>query len=396
MKTDSRLHVMHLVYRFSSGGLENVVTQLINGLPRDRFRHTLVALTEVDPVYRARIEVEDVQCLALDKQPGGPLAYWPRAWRLFREQAPDVLHSCNLAALDFMPMAALARVPRRIHAEHGWDVNDQGGSNLKNRRNRRLMAPFVHDFVAVSEQVHDYLRDAIQVPASRIQLITNGVDTCRFRPMQAEDAWPSGLPFVRGEHLLIGTVGRLDPVKDQARLIEAFARLQSMEEEACRRARLLLVGEGPLRQALGERVQQLGLQDRVHFAGQRQDVPALLRALDVFVLNSVSEGTSCALQEALATGMGIVATTVGGNADVLGQGAAGHLVPPSDTEALAQGLRQALQQQQDAKARQAQQDAARARAMEAYSLQAMLARYERLFAGKGRIHEGAMEGQVTP
>ncbi|MGM9515716.1 TIGR03088 family PEP-CTERM/XrtA system glycosyltransferase [Roseateles sp. DB2] len=386
MKTDSRLHVMHLVYRFSSGGLENVVTQLINGLPRDRFRHTLVALTEVDPVYRSRIETPDVQCIALDKQPGGPLPYWPRAWRLFREQAPDVLHSCNLAAMDFLPMAALAAVPRRIHAEHGWDVSDPGGSNLKNRRNRRLMAPFVQDFVAVSDQVRDYLRDIIQVPPARIQLITNGVDTARFRPMQTSDAWPAGLPFQRGEHLLVGTVGRLDPVKDQARLIDAFARLQALGEEACRRARLVLVGEGPLRQALGEQVAQLGLQDRVYFAGQRQDVPAVLRALDVFVLNSVTEGTSCALQEALATGMGIVATTVGGNAAVLGQGSAGHLVPPSDTMALTQGLRQALAQRLDPVARQAQQEAARERAMNAYSLQAMLARYERLFASrKGQV-----------
>lgn len=386
MKTDSRLHVMHLVYRFSSGGLENVVTQLINGLPRHRFRHTLVALTEVDPVYRARIETPDVQCIALDKQPGGPLPYWPRAWRLFREQAPDVLHSCNLAAMDFLPMAALARVPRRIHAEHGWDVSDPGGSNLKNRRNRRLMAPFVQDFVAVSDQVRDYLRDIIQVPPARIQLITNGVDTHRFRPAQSDEPWPEGLPFQRGEHLLVGTVGRLDPVKDQSRLIEAFAQLQFLDDETCRRARLVLVGEGPLRQALGEQVAQRGLQDRVWFAGQRQDVPAMLRALDVFVLNSVTEGTSCALQEALATGMAIVATTVGGNAAVLGEGAAGHLVPPSDTMALAQGLRLALAQRLDASARQAQQEAARARAMYAYSLQAMLARYESLFASrKGQV-----------
>ena len=386
MKTDSRLHVMHLVYRFASGGLENVVTQLINGLPRERFRHTLLALTEVDPVYRARIETPDVQCLALDKQPGGPLPYWPRVWRLFREQAPDVLHSCNLAAMDFLPMAALARVPRRIHAEHGWDVSDPGGSNLRNRRNRRIMAPFAQDFIAVSDQVHDYLRDVIRVPPARIQLITNGVDTERFRPPRAGEAWPEGLPFNAAEHLLIGTVGRLDPVKDQARLIEAFAQLQAMDDEACRRARLVLVGEGPLRQALGERVVQYGLQDRVCFAGQRQDVPAVLRALDVFVLNSLTEGTSCALQEALATGMAIVASTVGGNAAVLGQGEAGHLVPPSDTMALAGALRQALAQRLDGPARRAQQEAARSRAMSAYSLQAMLARYESLFASrKGQV-----------
>lgn len=389
MKTDARLHVLHLVYRFSSGGLENVVTQLINGLPRDRFRHTLVALTEVDPVYRSRIEVPDVQCIALDKQPGGPLPYWPRAWRLFREQAPDVLHSCNLAALDFVPMAALARVPRRIHAEHGWDVSDPGGSNLKNRRNRRLMRPFVQDFVAVSEQVQDYLREAIHVPASRIHLITNGVDTERFRPPAPGESWPADLPFQQGEHLLVGTVGRMDPVKDQSRLIEAFAALQSFDDEACRRARLVLVGEGPLRQALGEQVARLQVQDRVCFAGQRQDVPAVLRALDVFVLNSVTEGTSCALQEALATGMGIVATSVGGNAAVLGEGQAGLLVPPSDTPALVQGLREALGRQLDATARQSQRTAARQRAQQAYSLQVMLGHYERLFSSAAGRSMGA-------
>lgn len=386
MKTDSRLHVLHLVYRFSSGGLENVVTQLINGLPQDRFRHTLVALTEVDPVYRQRIVVPGVQCIALDKQPGGPLPYWPRVWRLFRELAPDVLHSCNLAALDFAPMAALARIPRRLHAEHGWDVSDPGGSNLRNRRNRRLMAPFVQDFIAVSEQVRDYLREAIHVPPARIQLITNGVDTQRFRPAEPGEAWPAGLPFRQGEHLLVGTVGRLDPVKDQARLVDAFAALSKIDDDACRRARLLLVGDGPLRQALGEQVAQLGLSDRVCFAGQRQDVPDVLRALDVFVLNSISEGTSCALQEALATGMGIVATSVGGNAAVLGEGRAGHLVPPSDTAALVDGLHRALRQQGDPVGRRAQREASCGRAESAYSLKAMLAHYESLFTSrKGQV-----------
>jgi hypothetical protein len=102
-----------------------------------------------------------------NKRPGQPFGLYPKVYRLLRRLKPDVLHSCNLAAMEFAPMAALARMPLRVHAEHGWDVGELGGSNARYRFLRRLYKPFVHEFIAVAEPQRDYLLNQIGVPAAR-------------------------------------------------------------------------------------------------------------------------------------------------------------------------------------------------------------------------------------
>ena len=142
------IHVTHLVYHFAAGGLENVITQLINGLPADRFRHSVIAVTSVDPVYRQRVTRADVTWHSLDKGPGQPFRLYPKMLGLLKSLQPDVLHSCNLAALDFVPVAAMAGVRRRIHAEHGWSVEDPGGKSRKNQWIRRFYRPWISEYAA--------------------------------------------------------------------------------------------------------------------------------------------------------------------------------------------------------------------------------------------------------
>ncbi|HWU84238.1 MAG TPA: TIGR03088 family PEP-CTERM/XrtA system glycosyltransferase [Rhodocyclaceae bacterium] len=366
-------HIVHLLYRFAAGGLENVIVQLVNGLPRENFRHTVVALTEIDPAFAARIERDDVEFVSLHKPPGQPFALYPKMYRLLRRLRPDVLHTCNIAALEFMPVAWLARVPLRIHAEHGWDVADPDGSNARYRQLRRGYARCVHRVVAVSAQIRDYWRDAVGFPASRLHLIANGVDCARFRPREAADPVPEGWPFRRGEHYVIGTVGRLEPIKNQRLLVEAFIRLAARPGNAD--LRLAIVGAGPLRDALVAQMAVAGLSDRLWLLGSRADIPEILRAFDCFVLPSLAEGTSCTLQEAMATALPIVATDVGGNADLLGHGDFGCLVPTDAVEALAAAIL-ACRESHASKA-----SAARAAAISHHSQAAMLDGYMRLMSG---------------
>jgi sugar transferase (PEP-CTERM/EpsH1 system associated) len=378
MDTERRLHVVHLVYRYASGGLENVVAQLINGLDARRYRHTLVAVTDIDPAYRARLQAPNLQCIEFRKPQGSPLPHWPRMYRLLRNLQPDTLHCCNLAAMDFLPVAWAARVPWRVYVEHGWDASDAGGTHSGRRRNRQLMAPFAHRCVAVSKQIEVYLRDSVGLPARRIVRIDNGVDTTQFRPAEPGGQPPAGWPWSSGGELVIGTVGRLDPVKDQARLLQALAALRARDDDGAKRVRLALVGDGPLGSELQAQAHALGLDDAIWWAGTRQDVPALLRHFDVFVLNSIAEGTSCALQEALATGLPVVATAVGGNAELLDSGRLGILVPPSDTQALTAALRAALQLAANPQRRDQQCLAARKQVEARYGLPVVLARYDAL------------------
>lgn len=329
-------HVVHLLYRFAAGGLENVLVQLINGLPKDEFRHTIIALTEADSQFAQRIQRDDVQIIALQKAPGQPFKLYPRMYRLLKSLKPDVMHTCNIAALEFMPVAAAAGVPLRIHAEHGWDVADPDGSNKRYQLLRKFYKHFVHDFIAVSEQLYRYLIDTIHLPAAKVHRVANGVDTDMFRPRQAKDALPSDFPFDPAIHYIVGSVGRLEPIKNQALLVDAFiAAARTVEGE---QLRLVIIGAGPLKPMLLEKLAAAGLADCAWLPGARADIPQVMRVLSCFVLPSLAEGTSCTLQEAMATDCHIIATRVGGNPRLLEDGKLGQLVPSEDRNAMVSAI----------------------------------------------------------
>lgn len=366
-------HVVHLLYSFAAGGLENVVVQLINGLPHDEFRHTVVALTSVDAVFARRIERSDVEFVALNKPPGQPFKMYPKMYRLLRRLRPDVLHSCNLAALEFAPMAVLAGVPLRIHAEHGWDVADPEGNNRRYQLLRKLFRHFVHQFVVVSEQLRGYLLHRIGVPESRVHLIPNGVDTNRFRPWRAADRPPEGCTFNKQDHWVIGTVGRLEPIKNQLLLAEAFVSLVQSKPPGGDRLRLAIIGDGSLKDKLRQTLVDAGMGSRLWLPGARADIPDILRAMDCFVLPSRAEGTSCTLQEAMATALPIIATDVGGNADLLEHGKCGRLLPSGNREEMVSALSEYL----------GRNDEARVMVAARYGLPTVLARYSSLFSSEG-------------
>lgn len=331
--------VVHLVYSFDVGGLENVIVQLINRLPVDRYRHILISLTSFGECA-GRIVTPGVELVALNKGPGHAIPLYPNLFRLFRRFRPDVLHTCNLAALEVVPVAWAAGVRYRVHAEHGWDASDPHGQNIRYQRLRRLYRPFVSRYVSVSRDLDQYLADSVSVPDSHKVLIPNGVDTDVFTPSSdPKQAALAGGKLQPKQHWIVGTVGRLQTVKNQPLLAKAFVRFLQLVPEARLRARLVMVGEGPLRQKVEEILEDAGVGELAWLPGTRSDIPDILRALDVFVLPSQTEGTSCTLQEAMATGVPSICTAVGGTPDVLLHGEHGFLVPSEDVEAMAKALR---------------------------------------------------------
>lgn len=374
MAEADRVRVMHVVHSFGVGGLENVIVQLINRLPPAHFEHVVLALTTVSE-FRQRVARSDVRFIALHKPPGHAVPLYPQLYRLLRELRPHVLHTCNLAALEVVPLAWLARVPLRVHAEHGWDAHDPQGRNPRYQRLRRLYRPFVSHYVSVSRDLDDYLGQAIGVPARRRSLIANGVDTDTFTPAQGVRAVP-GCPFEPGRHWLVGTVGRLQTVKNQPLLARAFVRALQDNPVMRDAARLVIVGEGPLRAEVGRVLAEAGMGDLAWLPGARDDVPEVLRALDLFVLPSQAEGTSCTLQEAMASGLPVVATAVGGTPDLVQEGVTGHLVPPDDEQALAAAIARAFSDPGTA-ARQGQ--AGREHALRRFAMGTMVRQYQQLF-----------------
>ncbi|MCW8874298.1 MAG: TIGR03088 family PEP-CTERM/XrtA system glycosyltransferase, partial [Gammaproteobacteria bacterium] len=281
--------IVHVIYRLAVGGLENGLVNLINRMPAGRYRHAIVSLTDISD-FRQRLERPDVDCFALHKRPGHDLRMLWRLWRLFLALRPMIVHSRNLAAMDAQLPAWLAGVPVRIHGEHGRDVHDLDGNSRKYRWLRRGFRPLIHRYVPLSRDLEAYLRGPVGVPESRIRLICNGVDTQRFRPGAIRaGVLPSG--FAGEDSLVIGTVGRLETVKDQLTLVKAFVELVRSLPEG-ERLRLVLVGEGSLRAAIEALLAETGLARQVWLAGARDDVPALMAALDLFVLPSLAEGIS--------------------------------------------------------------------------------------------------------
>lgn len=327
--------IVHVVNALRAGGLENGLVNLINRLPQDRFRHAVVCLTDFDDFAR-RIQRPDVPVVALHKRPGKDVFWYWRMWRALRKLRPDVVHTRNLATIEAQAIAFLAGVPGRVHGEHGWDVYDLGGTNRKYRTLRKLLRPFIKVFVPLSQELEQYLIEGVGVAPSKIVRICNGVDVDKFSPAGNDRTVLA--PGAAGGEVIIGTVGRMEEVKDPLNLVDAFIRAGQTYAGFSEKARLVMVGGGSLFEAAQQRLNDAGLAERAWLPGNRDDIPDLLRSFDVFVLPSRAEGISNTILEAMASGLPVVATRVGGNPELLEEGDNAALVPAQDGEALAKAM----------------------------------------------------------
>jgi len=367
--------IAHVLYRLDTGGMERIAVSVINRTS-ERYRHAVVCLAG-SGAMRDQIEDAAVPCLSLDKQPGKDWGCHVRLWWMLRRLQPDLVQTYNIGALDAAPVARLAGVRRVVHAEHGRDVADPLGQNRKYRLMRRGLQPFITRHVAVSADLQNWLRDSIGIRPSKIACIPNGIDTAHYasqdesrqkRPLFGAFA-PPGTP-------LIATVGRLDAVKDQAGLIHAFRILCDSNPETGARLRLAIIGEGSQRPNLEQHVARLALGNQVRLLGNRDDVAALLAECDVFALSSVAEGIPLTVLEAMAVGLPVVATDVGGVGEVVIDNMTGTLVAPSDPVALASALDRYVQ---DVDLRLQHGRSGRERVENQFSLPAMVSAYTALY-----------------
>lgn len=370
--------IVHVVYRFAVGGLENGVVNLINRLPPGSWRHAIVSLTDVDEEFATRIVRDDVRQIALRKPAGHAWRLYPRIASILRELAPAIVHTRNLAALEAVVPAWASGVPVRVHGEHGRDVHDLDGTSRRYQWVRRAFRPFVSKYVALSPDLERYLCERVGVPASKVTQIYNGVDTTRFMPASGGRRPIEGSPFRDARHWLVGTVGRMEAVKDQANLARAFVRALRLHPAARDRMRLVLVGDGSERSRVEAILDEGDARDLAWFAGERADVVPMLQGLDCFVLPSLAEGVSNTILEAMACGVPVVATRVGANGELVEAGVTGSLVPAADSDALAGAI---VAYFADPALAGRHGAAARLRATGRFSLERMVERYDTFYAG---------------
>ncbi|HKO66527.1 MAG TPA: TIGR03088 family PEP-CTERM/XrtA system glycosyltransferase [Burkholderiaceae bacterium] len=386
------LLVAHVIYRFDVGGLENGVVNLINRLPESSWRHAVLALTEVSPLFSQRVQRQDVQYVALHKAPGHLWRLYPRLWQIFRQLQPAVVHTRNLASLEAVVPAWAAGVPVRIHGEHGRDAGDPDGARGRYQWVRRAYSPFVSRYVAVSQDLKRYMHDRVGISADRVTQLYNGVDSDRFHPPAAGRVPIADCPFRGSDHWLVGTVGRMDHVKDQSTLARAFLMALRMNPSARDRMRLVIVGDGVLRAEVTRILDEGGAAELAWFAGERIDIPEIMRGLDCFVLPSRGEGISNTILEAMACGIPVVATRVGGNAELIEEGVTGQLVTAASPAALAQSI---INYFEDPELAHRHGRAGRIRVDQNFSLDCMVDSYHELYLAEIRASRRGADSSLS-
>lgn len=358
--TKTPIHIAHIIYRFDTGGLENGVVNLINTLGNDDYHHTIITLKGRSENFCQRINSDNVDYYDLAKQEGQDIGMFFRLNRILRQIKPDVLHTRNTATLECQLVGWWRRIPLRLHGEHGWDVNDLHGSNKRYQMLRKLLKPFIHRYIALSTEAVNYLIDTIGVKPQRVEHICNGVDANKFKPRDK----------AQGSPLIIGCVGRLEAVKNQALLLDAFADAIQVCQPG--QVKLHIVGEGSFYPALIAQAKALGIEDKVYFAGNRDDIDKQMQGFDVFVLPSLAEGISNTILEAMSSGLPVIATDVGGNPDLVVDGDTGYLVASQDKHEMGQKIVDYVNQPQLV---QRQGEQSRKRVEQAFSLQVMTQKY---------------------
>ena len=370
------VRVMHVVYTLRTGGMEMGVVKLVNGLDPARVRSSICSTTPAGEI-KALVNA-DVPVFELARRAGNDMRIVGDLYRLFRRERPHIVHTHAWGTLlEGLVAARAARVPVVIHGEHG---------TLQLRRHQRWLQRLgwsaASRVLSVSSVLAGKMAEGTGFPLRRITTIRNGVNLGRFQPTDPTAARALlGLP---GQSRLIGTVGRLVPVKDQATLVDAVAELGRSGVAAT----LVIAGDGPERAALETRARERGVDLRL--LGYRPDVDQVLAALDVFVLSSVSEGLSNTILEAMASGTPVVATRVGGAEEMIEDGVTGVLVPPSDVPAMAGALRRVLSSPDAGAAMGA---AARRRVEAEFTLAGMMNRYDALYTQEAALRGLPVAGE---
>lgn len=379
-----RIRVLHLVYRLTVGGAENVMMQVIRQSQRE-IAHTICALTYADEYQR--VVPEECRVFELHKKDGNDVRLIGRIRDIILAQRIDVVHGWGWPTyLEGLLATRFAfRSVRYIFAFRGKTYSEATGFSAVRRIVESILGRFVNGIVTPCNQMRlDYSRTFF-VPSSRITVIGNGVDVPRFsRARGSRDSIRESMGY-KADKFVIGTVARVDAVKNIPLLVEAFALVAERFPET----QLMIVGSGADEQRVLAEIKSQGVGERVAMVGRSTDVPRVFAAMDLFVLPSLYEGFSNTLLEAMAAEVPIVATDVGGNSEVLENGRAGLLVPSGHKGMLADAIGRVIT---DSHLRESLVATAMRRVTSEFTLDHMVDAYVELY----KRSCGEVQGDVLP
>lgn len=315
-----RLSIVHVLSSFGVGGQERVALDLAIGQKARGHRVAVLSLApEPDGPIAAELVAAGIEVGRVPKRGGLDITLVPRLAHALWRHGTQIVHTHNPLPLIYGGPAARLVGARVVHTKHGVNPGSRGHRWL-----RRTAARFAQAFVAVSDTTAEQALALQDAPKAKLHTIPNGIRLDRYAPdavARAEVRAELGL----GDAFVIGTVGRIDSNKNHAMLIRAAAPLLARGD-----VRIVIVGDGPDRAELMAPISALADPSRVILTGRRMDVPRVVQAFDAFALPSKSEGLPLVVPEAMAAGLPVVATSVGGLPSVIDDGVTGYLVPVSD------------------------------------------------------------------
>nr|HEX4314892.1 glycosyltransferase [Kofleriaceae bacterium] len=312
--------IVHVLTSYGVGGGERVALDLAIGQQARGHRVSVVSLApQPDGVMADEFAAAGIEVGRIGKRDGVDVALVPKLARWLRARRADVVHTHNPLPLIYAAPAGRLIGAAVVHTKHGFNQGSRGQALL-----RRASARLVHAFVSVSEATAAAAAEQGDAPRRKMHTIVNGIRLDRYTP-DPEARSRARVELGLGDAWVVGTVGRLDPLKNQVMLVRALAsRLSS-------RLRLVIVGDGPIRAEVEAEVARLPDPRWVVMTGRRMDVPRLMPAFDVFALSSTSEGLPLVILEAMAAGLPIASTAVGGIPGVVEDGVTGVLAPVDAT-----------------------------------------------------------------
>jgi glycosyltransferase involved in cell wall biosynthesis len=366
--SSDKLRLMHLVLDLDPGGTQRLVIEMSKRLRGQA--ETRVCCLDQEGDWAGELLELDIPVVALGREPGFRPALAAHLARLARRHDLHVLHCHHYSPFVYGALATrLCSGLRLVYTEHGRHADSP--PSRKRRLANLLLARVPGRFFAVSEELRTHML-AEGFASDRLEVVYNGIDPGQL-PTPADRADARLSLGLSSDALVVGTVARLDPVKDLTTLLEAFHVFSRAQAEAA----LVVIGDGPELERLESFAGELGIESRISFTGARNDVRRLLAGFDVYANTSTTEGVSVTILEAMASGLPVVATAVGGTPEVVVHEETGLLVPAREPALLAASL---LRLAGDADLRQRLGRAGRERLSRDFTLEKMVGHYLRIYS----------------
>jgi glycosyltransferase involved in cell wall biosynthesis len=365
---NKKIKVAHVTFDMRVGGAERVILDLVQNTEPSRYAVSVICLQRPLGPFAEKLRSSGCHIETFNRKPGFDLSLIRGIRNVIQKNNINILHCHQYSPFVYGVLAAAFTSCRVIFTEHGRFYPDR--RKIKRVIINPALFRLTSRVTAISEATRRALKVYENFPMDKIEVIYNGIDDTHIRMGDC-----NGLKAALGidaKAPLLGTVARLDPIKNHPMMIRALKQVHKSLPEAT----LLVVGDGPEMPKLKKLVDELEVSNRVVFTGMRSDARRFYQIMDVFLLTSFSEGTAMTLLEAMASGVPSLVTDVGGNPEIVSDGETGFIVPSEDSNALAGSILNILGKHS---IRETMGRAARKRFEERFSVHKMVLEYQKLY-----------------